>query len=1207
MRCPACHRRLSAGAACPNHPEARAPVVASRPGFLGGGGAGEVWAETRDGLEVAVKVAHHVTAPRFAREAAALRRVGPPAVPSLVEEGHTADGRPVLVLERLIGRTLGDLLAERGALGVDEALARARDMAAALGQVHAAGVVHRDLKPENVFLAGKRTALLDLGLARFTDELETEEAALSLTSTGAVLGTPAYLAPEQAGAARGADARSDIYALGVVLFEMLTGRPPFVGEDALVVQAHLSRRPPRASTLAATVPAWLDDVLLRCLAKDPADRPPNVAAFVELLVETAPAAAAPVAAAPRPQRRMVALLAVAGSVPLPALSSAAAAEGGQLLGLRGERALFGFAAASAAAGVRAALRAARRLPPVQAAIHVAELRVRGAMMLGPAAEKPEAWLPPQRQPIVLTEAASEALGEAGSPSDPGSSAVERTPLRGRDAVLEAARADGATGGPSLTAILGDAGLGKTRALEALAADRPVLTAPPPSGDRESLLRALLRVAFGLSESSSEGEARAAGPLVAYALGLVGPEDPAVAPVLATPGALRQSLAKAGGDALRARAPLALFVDDAHTADPTSLDILEIATLSGHDADLWVCVAASPSLLTQRPTWGSRAGRSSQHVLTPLDETESRALMRDLLASVEFLPDAVIDRLVAMGDGSPLNYVELAVALRTEHLVVATDLLRLGTTPLPERLARRALESLSADLAELAGVVAVLGRPVGAAEIDAVLAAAGIETELDTGVALRKLMQTGVLRAHAGGAVAFRHPMVRDAVETLADPALRRRAHEGAYRVLAAKSDPAVRAHLARHAAASGAHAAAAAAYLDLADEARARSRFLEAEEHYTHALEQPIDDPTRLRALSGRGKVRYRSSSHRAALEDLEAAHTLAERLGDERSALDSKLEVATIRDELGDFHGAAEVADGLAERIRALRDTALEARWLVALGRARLRQDRVSDSIELLMHANDRAATAGDREAQTIALLLLAFLLAYADQPEESEKRFAEVIHLCEQGGDRYHLAGALINRATSLDVTLGRMDRLRNDASRAIEMSREMGNPQKERIATYNLAEKLYYAGDLDDALRLAQRCVELMHQFSADAKSIYEPLLLARVHLARDEFAAAAELLESITSQDQGLSPAVTLVVDFAKMRLRTAPSLADVAELVKTATTLWSGHDVEDACEIVNGCADIADRGGLPTEAEAWRALVPAHCCIRRNRGGVRRNA
>lgn len=252
---------------------------------LGAGGMGEVYKarDTRLERTVAVKVlpadlaADAQFRARFDREARAISQLTHPHICTLYDVGD-ANGTAFLVMELLQGQTLADRL-RAGALPLDQALRIAIEIADALATAHRAGIVHRDLKPGNIMLTKVGAKLLDFGLAKAATPAVTlgasttrDTATAGITGRGAILGTLHYMAPEQL-EGREADPRSDIWALGAVLYEMVTGQMAFAGESpAGVVGAILKDRPLPLSSSRAEVPALLDHLVARCLEKDPDER-----------------------------------------------------------------------------------------------------------------------------------------------------------------------------------------------------------------------------------------------------------------------------------------------------------------------------------------------------------------------------------------------------------------------------------------------------------------------------------------------------------------------------------------------------------------------------------------------------------------------------------------------------------------------------------------------------------------------------------------------------------------------------------------------------------------------------------------------------------------------------------------------------------------------------------------------------------------------
>ena len=264
---------------------------------IGRGGMSVVYEarDGRDGLPVALKLLALPTAftpeqqrdliARFGREARAVARLSHPAIIAIRDVGEQ-DGQHFLVMEHLAGQTLRQRL-ESGPLTPSEAAPILSQVAEAVDAVHAAGVVHRDIKPSNVMLLPDGTAkLLDFGVARQSDDT-------TITSTGAIVGSPAYMAPEQVRGESGTPA-TDLWALGVLLYEMLTGRPPFPGNSIPSVLYQVTHEAPAPMT---ELPPSVQRVLRRALEKEPQRRYPTARALADALRAAVPQ--------PRPARTVL--------------------------------------------------------------------------------------------------------------------------------------------------------------------------------------------------------------------------------------------------------------------------------------------------------------------------------------------------------------------------------------------------------------------------------------------------------------------------------------------------------------------------------------------------------------------------------------------------------------------------------------------------------------------------------------------------------------------------------------------------------------------------------------------------------------------------------------------------------------------------------------------------------------------------------------
>jgi serine/threonine-protein kinase len=279
---------------------------------VGHGGMAAVYVAEHNVVQhrVAIKVVHprHLDNPRmtqrFLNEARAVAAIRHPGIVEFYDFGRADDGRAYIVMELLTGETLQARLVD-GPIPVSHALAFGRQMASALRAAHDRAIVHRDLKPANVFLVpdpdvpfGERAKILDFGIAKRTEDRE------EITGTGMLIGTPAHMSPEQCRGDKDIDGRADVYALGVLLYHMVTGKLPYDGEGTgEIVSRHLYEEIPRATRVNPDVPAKVSEVISKCMAKDRGRRFQSMEELMGALVDLGDAVVPGVPVMPRlPQR-----------------------------------------------------------------------------------------------------------------------------------------------------------------------------------------------------------------------------------------------------------------------------------------------------------------------------------------------------------------------------------------------------------------------------------------------------------------------------------------------------------------------------------------------------------------------------------------------------------------------------------------------------------------------------------------------------------------------------------------------------------------------------------------------------------------------------------------------------------------------------------------------------------------------------------------
>src|SRR5689334_7169364 len=253
---------------------------------IGRGGMATVYLaeETKHSRQVAIKVlrpelAATLGAERFHREIGIAARLSHPHLVPLIDSGE-AGGLLYYVSAYMPGGSLRERLQREGKLSVRDTLRIAQEVSTALDYAHRAGFVHRDVKPENILFADGHALLADFGVARVVFGEGSDD---QVTAAGLAVGTPEYMSPEQASGERNVDRQADIYSLACVVYEMLTGAPPFRGDTRTVMMRHVTATPPRIRAVQPEIPTSVDDAIALAMAKDPASRFGSACDFVSAM------------------------------------------------------------------------------------------------------------------------------------------------------------------------------------------------------------------------------------------------------------------------------------------------------------------------------------------------------------------------------------------------------------------------------------------------------------------------------------------------------------------------------------------------------------------------------------------------------------------------------------------------------------------------------------------------------------------------------------------------------------------------------------------------------------------------------------------------------------------------------------------------------------------------------------------------------------
>lgn len=749
-------------------------------------------------------------------------------------------------------------------------------------------------------------------------------------------------------------------------------------------------------------------------------------------------------------------------------------------------------------------------------------------------------------------------------------AAARHAFVGRDAELEqlfsTARKTVDEKLPTIATVVAEGGLGKSELAGALASGLPARLPEAETfafrcsegleGGQSRTVAELLRWALKVPREAPADQGR--GVLVerlglepgdslwaatALALGWATVALPDLKEILTAPGALRAALARAVGESLRIAArkqPVLVVADDAHLADETLLDGLEYATLEEGAAAVWVCVLTRPSLLVGRPLLGARAARNPKLELSPLRNEDAILLARLLLAPAENIPASALQKLVSRTQGNPLLLVELIRGLKRDgaikrsakgeyHLAVeAID--QLPDSPVVQWLATREIEALPADLAAHARLAALLGSDLTETEMEGVITLSeeegtAIETLLDAGVGLRRLVESGVLVRHRSGRFSFRYGVLRDATYGMVPEAQRKEVHALAYRYYDAHAqipeDEALP-RLAFHSARAGMRAEAKRHYINLADRARQRHAYLEASNLYNQARAQMEgEDRSELMPVAlAHSLMQFRLGLYEQSLGGLTETRQLAQQLGNQRIEFEALVEMSTVMDFLHHYeHSRKCIEEAVA--LQPDDDKLTVARLEFGRARSLYRFSQVTESIPKLLEAARVAESLGDAgyETRIGALQMAGPALATEGKLDEALEIFDEMLALSVKHGDVLHETATLGNRAY-VWLPLGNFAQMRTEYERALMLARENCFTMVESNLFHNLAEVSLLTGDLEAADGYAARVVALTDRLTGQSQypALVMLLLRARAKAAVGDEASAQHFLAEIKRRQE-----------------------------------------------------------------------------------------
>lgn len=1023
---------------------------------------------------VAVKLVNGgVADARFDREATLLATLKHDAIVGYIAHGKLPDGRAYLAMEWLEGESLEDRLA-RGPLTIAESLAIARRVARALASGHALGIVHRDVKPSNIIFRAFETddaVLVDFGIARAS----FGGSGPALTKTGIAIGTPAFMAPEQARAERAIDGRADVFSLGAVLFECLTGRSAFIGEHVVAVLAKVLLEPaPRVRSIRRDVPASLDELVASMLEKDPAHRPSDIVHALEHLDLEAMLSSSPrLSLGPSEQRYATVLLARPVAVKSAELDKTQSAEivraasmhGVMMFGLANGSFVATMPAESAAKYAHAMLEGA---PDTVIAIATGRAIVAGQVPVGEAIDRAaKLLLEHEHQPGVWLDDATASIADAREQRVMGRVA----PFVGRDremALLEATYRECVDDSTlAATLFIAPPGIGKSR-LRREIAERLLASETPPAvwlGMANPLMTAtplsfladIVRRVLNVPRGESEARARIPDPFLGELLGVPFDDtnDPALRASRSNPKLLVDQVTEAFvALALEelAERPMLLSLEDVHWADAGSVRVLDVLLTRAKELPLFLIGLARPTVDETHPRlW------SEHHVqrvtLEPLHRKPAERLARALVGE-----GVDIEAIVRRAEGNALFVEELA------RVSAAGGVLE-ELPPTLAAVAEARLMSLDGDARQVLRAGAVFGERFWRSAV-----ASMVNVPVDPHLATleeREIVITGSRPRFANEReLVFRHAIVRDAAYAMLTDDDRRLGHSLAADWLEARGvTPGLLAH---HYEKGG--------------------RFEEAAHAHALAVEDALH------------------ADDRPAM-NMHIAH--AKRCG-ATGHIEGRLMLALLESAVANGENAEAIA--LAKPALALLERG-SAPWFVGAGAFIAALGKMARADEMLEVIAELEATASDSPKRAVACARAAIQVLYLGDPE----RALRLLDQASRAKGDPSVDGALADAAFDFKFLAGRI--LPPDISlHARERFLEIGDRPSAFVQASNAAMSYALIGAPDEGLRVAKELgandyvIELNRALKAAYEGDLGPMIALPDHLTVERAKAGQRVWSS-----------------------------------------------------------------------------------------------